>query len=66
LLNELGKYTEITDNIKETMKLTNYAVQTRYPGVYAEVTKAEYEESVKIAKNCLDWVTTMLPDSYQD
>jgi len=56
LLNELGKYTEITDNIKGAIKLTNYAVQTRYPGEYDEITKTEYERAVKTAKDCLDWV----------
>jgi len=63
LLNELGKYTEITGNIKDAMKLTNYAVQTRYPGAYEDITKAEYEEAVKIAKDCLDWVAARLPES---
>jgi len=56
LLSELEKYTEIPDNIKETIKLTNYAVQTRYPAEYEEITKEEYENSLKITKNCLDWV----------
>ncbi|MDR1175396.1 MAG: HEPN domain-containing protein [Treponema sp.] len=44
------------DNVKNAMDLTNYAVQTRYPGEYDEITKEEYENSVRIAKNCLDWV----------
>ena len=32
------------------MNLTNYAVQTRYPGEYDEITKEEYENSIRIAK----------------
>jgi HEPN domain-containing protein len=36
--------------------LTAYAVQTRYPGEYDEITKEEYEKSIKTAKDCLDWV----------
>jgi HEPN domain-containing protein len=56
LLNELEKVTEVDENIKETMDLTNYAVQTRYPGEYDAITKEEYENAVKIAKGCLDWV----------
>ncbi|MDR0704102.1 MAG: HEPN domain-containing protein [Planctomycetaceae bacterium] len=56
LLKELKNFTEIPDHIKEAVQLTNYAVQTRYPGEYDEVTKEEYENSIKIAKDCLDWV----------
>jgi HEPN domain-containing protein len=55
LLNEIKKFTEIPENIKEAVHLTIYAVQTRYPGEYNEVTKEEYEASVKIAKDCLSW-----------
>ena len=55
LINNLAKFTNIPDNIKESIKLTVYAVQTRYPGEYEEVTKEEYEESMKMAKDCLDW-----------
>jgi HEPN domain-containing protein len=56
LLNEIEKYIEIPDDVKNAIDLTNYAVQTRYPGEYDEITKEEYENSLKIAKNCLDWV----------
>ncbi|MDR2491185.1 MAG: HEPN domain-containing protein [Spirochaetaceae bacterium] len=63
LLNELEKYTEIDDSIKNTMNLTNYAVQTRYPGEYNDITKTEYEEAVKLAKYCLDWVDNKIKKS---
>jgi HEPN domain-containing protein len=56
LLNEVRKFTDIPENIKEAALLTNYAVQTRYPGEYDEITKEEYERSIEIAKDCLDWV----------
>jgi len=56
ILNELEKHVEITDDVKKAIKLTNYAVQTRYPGIYNEVTEDEYKEALIIAKNCLDWV----------
>jgi len=56
LLGELEKYVEIPDDIKESIKLTNYAVQTRYPAEYEEITKEEYENCLRITKNCLDWV----------
>jgi len=56
LLQELEKYTEINDEIKEVLKLYNYAVQTRYPGEYVEIEKAEYEQSIIIAEKCLKWI----------
>jgi len=56
LLNEVKKFTDIPENIKEAALLTNYAVQTRYPGEYDEITKEEYEKSIKIAKDCLQWI----------
>ena len=55
LLNELEKFTEIPDNVKSATNVTKYAVITRYPGEYDEITKKDYEESIKIAKNCIDW-----------
>jgi HEPN domain-containing protein len=56
LLKEIKNFTEIPENIKEAAQLTNYAVQTRYPGEYDEITKEEYENSIKIATACLDWI----------
>jgi HEPN domain-containing protein len=43
--------------------LTNYAVQTRYPGEYEEITKEEYESSIKIANVCLDWVENKIKET---
>ena len=56
LLNELEKITEIPDEIKLATNVTKYAVVTRYPGEYDEITKNDYEESIKIAKDCINWV----------
>jgi HEPN domain-containing protein len=63
LLNEIEKHIEIPDDVKKAMDLTNYAVQTRYPGEYDEITKEEYENSLRIAKNCLDWVDNIIKKS---
>ncbi|GHV18463.1 DNA-binding protein [Planctomycetales bacterium] len=53
--------------IKEVVILNNYAVQTRYPGDYTPVTTAEYENAVRVAGDCLQWVKEKLsvapPDS---
>jgi HEPN domain-containing protein len=56
LLQKLEEHTEINDELKSILKLSNYAVQTRYPGDYAEIEKAEYEESIEIAGKCLNWI----------
>ena len=56
LLRELKNHVDIPQNIKDATKLTKYAVQTRYPGEYDEITNEEYERSVLIARDCLNWV----------
>jgi HEPN domain-containing protein len=56
LLDELGAHINISDEIRETVKLSKYAVQTRYPGEYDDITKEDYEESIRIAGKCLEWV----------
>ena len=62
LLNELEKFATIPEDVKQAMKLTIYAVQTRYPNEYDEITKEEYEKAVKIAKDCLDWVENKIKE----
>jgi HEPN domain-containing protein len=46
----------------EAAKLTAYAVLTRYPGWYEEVTKEKYENAVKIAEECLEWVENRIKE----
>jgi len=62
LLNEIEKFTNIPENIKLATNVTKYAVLTRYPGEYDEITKKDYEESIKIAKDCLDWVENKIKE----
>jgi HEPN domain-containing protein len=66
LLKELKQFTDIPENIKEAAQLTNYAVQTRYPGEYDEITKEEYEESIKIAKDCLEWIENKIKENEEN
>ncbi|MDR0639686.1 MAG: HEPN domain-containing protein [Spirochaetaceae bacterium] len=66
LLNALKKFTGIPENIKETIKLTKYAIVTRYPGEYDEITKEEYEMAVKITKECLNWVENKIKESAEN
>ena len=60
LLSKLEQYVEIPDKIKESIKLTVYAIQTRYPGEYDEITEEEYIKSLDIAKNILDWTESKI------
>jgi HEPN domain-containing protein len=63
LLKEVKKFTDIPDIIKEAVTLTTYAVQTRYPDEYDDITKEEYERSLEIAKDCLDWVESKIGEN---
>ena len=40
--------------------LTQYAVQTRYPGLAEEITQAEYEEARLLAHRVVDWAEVVL------
>ena len=56
LIKALKQFTEVPDIVKKAAGLTDYAVFTRYPGEYNETTKTQYEQAVKMAQECLDWV----------
>ena len=62
LLEELKPLVGIPENIIKSSSLTKYAVFTRYPGEFDEVTKDEYEVSVKIAQECLEWVESTIKE----
>ena len=66
LLDGLEKFIIIPENIKEATKLTKYAVITRYPGEYDEITDERYKESVKIAKECLEWIEKTINESEEN
>ena len=63
LLNDLEKYVKIPDDIKKATNLTKYAIITRYPGEYDEVTKEGYMESIKIAEDCLEWIENTIMEN---
>jgi len=62
LLDGLEKFIIIPENIKEATNLTKYAVITRYPLEYDEITKERYEESVEIAQNCLECIGKIIKE----
>jgi HEPN domain-containing protein len=60
LLQQLEKCTEIDEEIKQVIKLNNFAVQTRYPGDYVKIEKDEYEQTIIIAEKCLKWIEEII------
>jgi HEPN domain-containing protein len=55
ILKALEKHTDIPYDVQKATKLTNYAVFTRYPGTYDDLTKENYQESIALATACLNW-----------
>jgi HEPN domain-containing protein len=63
LIKEIKKFTDVPENINDAVLLSVYAVQTRYPNEYDDITKEEYERSLEIAKDCLDWVESKIDEN---
>ena len=47
---------EVPEAVQQSQLLTNYAVQTRYPGDYSPVNEADYKEALEIAERTVNWV----------
>jgi HEPN domain-containing protein len=62
LINELKKNIDVPTYVNGTAELTNYAVLTRYPGEYQEITKEMYEKAVKMAQECIIWVENTIKE----
>jgi len=58
LLHDAGFF--IPKSILTTSALTEYAVNTRYPGVYERVTEEDYESALHMAEEVCLWVQTEL------
>lgn len=46
---------DIPKNVRDADILTQYAVQSRYPGVLEEITRNEYRDAVKLAAHVVFW-----------
>jgi len=46
--------------------LTDYAVETRYPGLFEPVTEEDYREAMELASRCVAWVRDRLSDTKLD
>lgn len=50
----------VPDEMKSSVDLTEYAVHTRYPGLYEPVTGEEYREALAMAECVYAWVNKQL------
>ncbi len=66
LLDDLEKHIEIPDFIKEVLELSDYAVQTRYPGDYYPVGEDEYNRAIEIVEKVINWVKESIEKSEEE
>jgi len=65
LLERLERYVKIPKEIKEVLDLSDYAVQTRYPGAYYPIRKKEYQRALQISQKVLTWVKLVIKEGNQ-
>lgn len=53
----------VPDEIREADLLTEYAVETRYPGLSEEVTEQDYLQALELAERVIRWAESLLPPS---
>lgn len=46
--------------LNDVVTLTEYAVETRYPGVYEQVTEDEYQIAIMLAEAVIQWADQIL------
>jgi len=55
LIAKLEKYMEVPKEIRQVGELSDYAVQTRYPGDYTEIREEEYTKAIELAERIYLW-----------
>ena len=53
----------LPEDVKEAGLLTPYAVETRYPGYWLEITSADVEEAMRTAEQTLLWAKKILREN---
>jgi len=51
------------DDVNKSKILTDYAVDTRYPGIYEPVSEEEYKTALKLAENVFGWANKIIKSS---
>lgn len=60
LVSEAG--IEVPGEVEKAIDLTDYAVETRYPGEREPLTKEEYREALAIAEKVFSWVSKIMKE----
>ena len=50
----------IPELVDQVSKLSRYAVETRYPGLFDPLTQAEFQETIVLAEATLTWARTQV------
>lgn len=50
----------LPENIRAAAGLSDYAVETRYPGSLERVTEEEYRQALAVAESVVAWVETLM------
>lgn len=56
----------VSESIRRAASLSDYAVETRYPGLAEPVTLQEYEEAVAIAEEVVQWAQDVIESDDQE
>ncbi len=51
---------DVPEEIREAGELTEYAVEARYPGLFEDVTRADYVHALNLAQRVLKWVERLV------
>lgn len=62
LLERLQRHISLPKNVIKVLDLSDYAVQTRYPGDYYPVGRREYLKAIKIASDVVAWVNKIIAE----
>lgn len=60
LIEMLKERMDVPDEVMSSAALTEYAVSTRYPGEYEEVTEEEWRDAIQLAESVVDWAKQVL------
>jgi HEPN domain-containing protein len=56
---------DIPEEVRQAGILTEYAVDTRYPGLSEDVTEQEYLEAVELAEHVFRWAESLISRSHE-
>ena len=51
----------VPTEVRRVVRLTDYAVETRYPGLFEPVTEEEHKEALLLASRCVAWARELMP-----